>query len=70
MEKLLERALLACGGVVSELGRRTGCYPSTVSQWIHGHRRPTLPNMIKLAEIAGESPSAALDAWRSRKEVA
>jgi transcriptional regulator with XRE-family HTH domain len=46
-------ALLACGGVQSELARRMGADRSLVSKWINRTLEPSPATLLRFAKVAG-----------------
>jgi transcriptional regulator with XRE-family HTH domain len=51
--RLLELMLDRAGLTISEVARRLGVSPQAVRQYIHGRRRPSLLQVLKIAETCG-----------------
>jgi transcriptional regulator with XRE-family HTH domain len=49
VEQLLQRS----GLPIAELARRAGVSRASVSEYVHGHRQPTVRQLERLAEAAG-----------------
>lgn len=69
IDTLLDRALAACGGNQAEVARRIGSVRDVVWAWCDGRRVPSLPSLLKLAEITGDDPLGIVQEHMARKRA-
>lgn len=63
LETLLDRALLAHGGVAKSLALAMGVQQAAISKWRRRKHLPSLANMLKLAKVTGDDPVEVCTAY-------
>ncbi len=71
LRRLIERGVSAGAGTVEDLARETGVAYATLHAWTSGRRRPSRPNLLRLAAVLdrrSERLAAVASALRERIE--
>jgi transcriptional regulator with XRE-family HTH domain len=70
LQRLIEEGVSAGAGTVEDLARETGVAYATLHAWTSGRRRPSRPNLLRLANVLDQrSERLALVASALRRRL-